>query len=519
MAGTLDRQDATRLEAAADDAWIAGNLDACIAARELAYAEFDVEGDVRGSARSAVLLYDYYCFKGRHAVANGWLQRAKRSLDGQPDVPEHAVLLEREAEVANGSGALELALDKAGQALEIGRRLHNADIEAEALQCRARILISLGKTAEGFGLFDEAMLLAAEGRLGTFVLGKVYCSLISICDQLGELQRAAEWTEVGSQWAHDHSSPFYPGLCRVHRAELLRLRGDWVGAEAEARRACAELSNLHVINAGAAFYEIGEIRRRMGDLDGAEDEFRRADELGFEPQPGLALLRLAQGRIDAASRSITTVLVEASWDRLGRATLLPARGEIAGAAGALDEARAAGDELAVIADEYPTPWLVAVTTQTRGRVELAAGDADAACGSLRRALEQMQRLELPYEVADTRLLLGAAYRAVGDDDAAAMSFDTGVDLLAQLGADTATARVRARRAATAPLPNGLTVREAEVLRLVASGRTNKQLASELGLSEKTIERHLSNIFTKIGVSTRAAATAFAFEHQLVARTT
>jgi DNA-binding CsgD family transcriptional regulator len=511
-------QDATKLEAVADEEWTIGNLDACITARELAYAEFDASGDARGSARSALALYDSYAFKGRHAVANGWLQRAKRSLEGQPDVPERAVLLEREAEVANGSGALELALEKAGKALEIGRRLRNADIEAEALQCRARIVITLGRTAEGFGLFDEAMLLAAEGRLGTFVLGKVYCSLISVCDQLGELQRAAEWTEVGSKWSRDQASPFFPGLCRVHRAELLRLRGDWVGAEAEARKACAELTNLHVTNAGAAFYEIGEIRRRMGDLDGAEGEFRRADELGFEPQPGLALLRLAQGKIDAASRSITTALAEATWDRLVRAKLLPARAEIAVAAGAIEDARAATAELKIIADEYPTPWLVAVTTQARGRVELAAGDGDAACGSLRRALEQMQALELPYEVADTRLLLGTAYRAVGDDEAAAVSFDAGVQLLARLGADTTTARGRARRAGTVPLPNGLTAREAEVLRLLASGRTNKQLAAELGLSEKTVERHLSNIFAKIGVSTRAAATAFAFEHRIVAGT-
>jgi DNA-binding CsgD family transcriptional regulator/Tfp pilus assembly protein PilF len=519
LAGTRERQDAAKLEAVADEAWVVGNLDECIAVRELAYAQFDADGDARGTARSAVALYDYYCFKGRHAVANGWLQRAKRSLEGQSDTPEHAMLLEREAEVANGSGALELALEKAGQALAIGRRLRNADIEAEALQCRARILISLGKTAEGFGLFDEAMLLAAEGRLCTFVQGKVYCSLISVCDQLGDLQRAAEWTEVGSEWARGHPSAFYPGLCRVHRAELLRLRGDWVGAETEARRACAELADLHVVNAGAAFYEVGEIRRRMGDLNGADDEFRRAEELGFEPQPGLALLRLAQRKVGAAARSISTALAEATWDRLLRAKLLPARVEIAVAADDVDGARAALDELAVIADEYPTPWLVAVTTLARGRVELAAGDARAACGLLRRALEQMHTLGVPYEVADTRLLLGAAYRAVGDDDAAAASFDAAVEILERLGAEAVGARARVERATTVPLPSGLTGREAEVLRLVASGRTNKQIAAELRLSEKTIERHLSNIFTKIGVSTRAAATAFAFEHQLVARTT
>ena len=517
VAGTPDQQDAATFEALADAAWSVGNLDECTTLRELAYKQFEADGDARSSARSAVTLYDYYCFKGRRAVANGWLQRAKRSLEGQSDAPELALLLEREAEVANGSGALELALEKAGRALEIGRSLRNADIEAEALQCKARILISLGKPADGFSLFDEAMLLANEGRLSTFVLGKVYCSLISACDQLGDLQRAAEWTEVGSNWADGQPSAFYPGLCSVHRAELLRLRGDWVSAEAEARRACTELEHLHVVNAGAAFYEIGEIRRRIGDLDGAETEFRRAEALGFDPQPGLALLRLVQRRFDVAWRSISTALAEATWDRLARAKLLPAHVQIAVAVDALDVARVSRDELATIADEYPTPWLLAVTAQAQGRVELAAGDTDAACGSLRRALERMRVLELPYEVAETRLLLGAVLREIGDEDAAAGSFQAAVKILERLGADAERARALAVQVGTTQLPNGLTGREAEVLCLVASGRTNKQMAEALGLSEKTIARHLSNIFTKIGVSTRAAATAFAFEHQIVGR--
>jgi DNA-binding CsgD family transcriptional regulator len=271
-----------------------------------------------------------------------------------------------------------------------------------------------------------------------------------------------------------------------------------------------------VVNAGAAFYEIGEIRRRIGDLDGAEGEFRRADALGFDPQPGLALLRLGQRKADVAWRSISTALAEATWDRLARAKLLPAHIQIAVAVDALDVARASTEELATIADEYPTPWLLAVTTQARGRVELATGDTSAACGSLRRALEQMRMLELPYEAAETRVLLGAAYRAVGDEDAAVGSFRAAVEILEWLGADTERARALALHAAV-PLPNGLSDREAEVLCLVASGSTNKQMAEVLGLSEKTIARHLSNIFTKIEVSSRAAATAFAFEHQLVGR--
>jgi DNA-binding CsgD family transcriptional regulator/tetratricopeptide (TPR) repeat protein len=509
--------DTQALEAFADAAWWLGKLDECITARERAYAHFEAEGDTRGGARSAILLYDYYCFKGRRAVANGWLQRAKRLLDGQPEAPEHGTLFEREAEVANGSGALELALEKAGRALEVGRRLRNADVEADALQCKGRLLISLGKPADGLALFDEAMLLGAEGRLGVFVVGKVYCSLISVCDELGDVQRAAEWTEVGSEWARTHQSTFFPGLCRVHHAELLKLKGAWAQAEVEARRACAELAELHVFNAGAAFYEVGEIRRRMCDFEGAEAEFRRAEELGFEPQPGLALLRLAQGRIDLALRSISTAVADVTWNRLARGKLLPAQVEIAIAAGALDVARAAIDELAVIADTYPTPWLLGVVDYAEGQLALAAGEPETACGRLRRALDRWQMLDLPYEMATTRRLLGSAYATVGDEEAAAASFRAAQAIFEGLGADAECAQLLTLQTGASSLPCGLTAREAEVLCLVASGSTNKQMASDLGLSEKTIARHLSNIFTKIGVSSRSAATAFAFEHQIVGR--
>jgi DNA-binding NarL/FixJ family response regulator len=508
-------EDAQTLEALADAAWWLGKLDQCIAARERAYARFEAEGDARHAARSAILLYDYYCFKGRRAVANGWLQRAKRLLEDQPESPEHGVLLEREAEVANGSGALELALEKAGRAVDVGRRLRDADVEADALQCKGRLLITLGTPAEGLALFDEAMLLGAEGRLGQFVVGKVYCSLISACDEIGDLQRAAEWTEVGGEWATTQESTFYPGLCRLHRAELLKLKGAWAQAEAEARRACAELTELHVPNVGAAFYQVGEIRRRMCDFEGAEAEFRGAEELGFDPQPGLALLRLAQGRVDIASRSITTALAEQTWNRLARAKLLPAQVEIAIAACSLDVARVALDELVVIADAYPTPWLRGMAEYAEGALALAAGDGATACGRLRQALQRWQMLDLPYEMATTRRILGAACRAVGDDEGAESSFRAALAIFERLGADGECAQVLTLQAGAPALPSGLTPREAEVLRLVASGSTNKQMAADLSLSEKTIERHLSNIFTKIGVSSRAAATAFAFENQIV----
>jgi len=509
--------DAAALEALADAAWWLSKLDECIAARERAYSRFDADGDARGAARMAIHLYSNQTFKGRSAVAGGWLQRARRLLDGLPESIEHGTLLIHEAEVANSVGDLELALEKAERAVEIGRRLQDLDLEADGLQCSGRLLIALGRPADGLALFDEAMLSAVEGRLGPFATGKVYCSLISACDELGDFQRAAEWTEVGRQWAENHPFAVFPGLCRVHRAEVLRLRGDWAEAEEEARRAYAELCDVNVFNAGAAFYEIGEIRRRLGDFDAAEEAYRRADELGREPQPGFAFLRLAQGKIDAAASSISTALAELTWDRLARAKLLPAQVEIAVAGGNLPAARVAADELEEIARAYGTPWLRAVADLARGRLDLIAGNSEAASGALRRALHHWQALDLPYEVASTRVLLGSACRSVGDEESAAASFDAAAAIFERLGAEADATRARGQREGKAVLPDRLTAREAEVLCLVSSGRTNKEVAAELFLSEKTVARHLSNIFCKIGVSTRAGATAYAFEHDLVSR--
>lgn len=509
--------DAAVLETLADAAWWLSKLDECIAARERAYSRFDAEGDVRGAARTAIHLYSDHTFKGRSAVAGGWLQRARRLLDGLPECVEHGMLLVHEAEVANSVGDLERALEKAERAAEIGRRLCDRDLEADGLQCSGRLLISLGRPADGLALFDEAMLWAVEGRLGPFATGKVYCSLISACDELGDFQRAAEWTEAGGQWAQNHPFAVFPGLCRVHRAEVLRLKGDWAQAEEEAKRAYTELCDVNVFNAGSAFYEIGEIRRRLGDFDAAEEAYRRADELGRQPQPGLPFLRLAQGKVDVAMSSISTALAEATWDRLARAKLLPAQVEIAVTAGNLPAATAAADELEEIAERYATPWLRAVADLARGRLDLIAGNPEAASGALRRALHHWQTLDLPFEVASTRVLLGSASRSVGDAEGAAALFEAAAAIFERLGANADAARARELREGGSSLPDGLTAREAEVLRLVSSGRTNKQVAGELFLSEKTVARHLSNIFDKIGVSTRAGATAYAFEHNLIPR--
>ncbi len=514
-AGVDASADPVALAVLADAAWWVSRIDECITARERAYARFEAVGERRHAACQALLLYDHHIWKARPAVAGGWLRRARRVLGPDMACSEYGGLLVREAEATHSEGGIDQAIDIAERGLELGRRLQDPNLEADALQAIGRLLVDAGRPADGLAYYDEAMLLVVEGRLNPFETGKVYCSLISACEELSDHQRAAEWTEFGARWSEGHPVTVFPGLCRVHRAEMLQRRGAWVEAEEEARRAYAELCDVNIFNSGIAFYEIGEIRRRLGDLDGAEEAFGRADELGRQPQPGLALLRLAQGRADAATAGIARAVSEESWNRLNRAKLLPAQVEIALAAGDPENARAAAQELDAIAQQYESVGLRAAATLARGRVELAGDDANCACATLRRALHDWQALDLPYEVASTRVLRGLACRQAGDEEAASSSFEAAAAIFQRLGADVDAERARRLRTGSAPLPEGLTEREAEVLRLVAAGHSNKEVAQQLFLADKTVARHLSNIFAKIGVSSRSAATAYAFEHGIV----
>lgn len=507
--------DAQVLDDLAEALWWLGRLEDCIAARERAYALLAAGDDPIPAARMAMLLSDNHQFKGRAAVAGGWLGRAARLLDGVPDSLQHGCLMLRQGETANGAGELDRAAALFERAAEIGRQHGSLDLEADGLQALARVRISEGRPAEGMALFDEVMLTAAEGKLGPFMTGKVYCSLMSACDELGDVGRAAEWTIVGARWAEAEGSAVFPGLCRVHHAEVLRHQGRWPEAEAEARRACQELAGVHVGNAAAGFHELGEIRRRLGDLEGAEAAFAQAEALGGDPQPGLSLLRLAQGEMAAALASLARALSGAGWNRLHRAKLLPAQVQIAVAAGDLALARAAAGELDAIAVHYGSKALEAAAAAAKGRVELAAGDAYVACGALTRAVQLWQDLEVPYETASSRVLLALACRKIGDDEGAARYFDTAAQMFATLGAALEIRQTDELRAGeVTALPDGLTARECEVLRLVASGRTNKEIAADLFLSEKTVARHLSNIFAKIGVTSRTAAAAYAFDRGL-----
>ena len=397
--------------------------------------------------------------------------------------------------------------------VDLAKNLRSADLEAEALQTIGRVLIDRGQVAEGMGHLDEAMLFAVEGRLGPYSTGKVYCSLIGACEELGDLDRAAEWTEATMRWAQRHPFAIFPGICRVHRAVVLKRRGSLAEAEREAAQACDELITSHVANAAAAYAEVGDIRRRLGDLDRAEEAFVRGQELCGRPCGALALLRLAQGRSEAALAIITSCLRDTT-NRLARADLMPTLVQVACATGDLDEAERALRELDDITATFDTPFLRAAATSARGRLELARGDAAGARAALQDAVERWVVLDVPYEGATARTLLGQALRDCGDVTGAADSFAAAANLFEQIGAHL---DARLSDGAVRPIfPAGLTDREVEVLRLVAAGKTNKQVAAELYLSVKTVSRHLSNIFTKVGVTSRAAATAFAFQHNLVA---
>jgi ATP/maltotriose-dependent transcriptional regulator MalT len=337
--------------------------------------------------------------------------------------------------------------------------------------------------------------------------------MISACEELGDLRRAGEWIDATARWSQHHPAAMWPGICRVHRASLLQLRGDYPTAEREVRKACAELDGFHMGNVAAGFNELGEIRRRLGDLEGAEEAFARAESICGSQSAGLALLRLAQRRVDAATTIVTRLLDAQTWNELARGKLLPARVQIAVAAGDLESAANAADELERVAAAYKSPALHAAALSSRGRLQLAQGNSRDACVTLQRAVVEWTQLEVPYEVATAQLLLGQACRHCGDEDGARQSLERAAGIFDRLGAAIDSHQLSGLDAPTS-LPAGLTDREAEVLCLVAAGRTNKEIATSLYLSERTVARHLSNIFTKIGVNSRTAAAAFAFEHQL-----
>jgi DNA-binding NarL/FixJ family response regulator len=510
-AGELAAAD---LDALADAAWWLGDFDQASAVLEEAYRRHLDEGRPGPAAMAAIGVAVNHLLRGDGVVGSGWVGRAQRLLRDQPEHTEHGYLLYLELEGALGGGEADAVVATAGRVREIGRRHADPNLIAGGDLFEGRALVKQGRMAEGMALLDEAMLAVLSGELDPGWAGNIYCHLMAAFHELADVRRAAEWTEATSRWvAGLPPAVLFTGICRVHRSQVLERRGDWAEAEREAALVCRDLADLHVAGAAEGHYQLGDIRRLRGDLAGAEAAYRHAHELGRDPQPGLALLRLAQGRTATASASIRAALTAVTHDRLGRARLCAAQVEIALAAGDAETAGRACDELTRTASTYGSSGLEAAALQARGAVLLAAGRADAALPTLRAACRRWRELDAPYDAARVRLLLAGAYQALGDADAAARELDAAEVVFVRLGATLDAGGIAARRGRAA-LPGGLTGREAEVLALVAAGRSNREIAASLVLSPKTVARHLSNIFAKLGVRSRTQAAAYAFEHGL-----
>jgi DNA-binding CsgD family transcriptional regulator len=465
------------------------------------------------AARCAFWLGLATLLRGEPGRASGWLARARR-LVGRKPCPERGYLLLPHAERQLQAGDFQPAWKTASKAAAIGERFADPDLLACARHLQGRSLLHQGRLAAGVALLDEAMLAVCAGELAPIMTGLIYCSVVEACQQFYVVGRAREWSSALARWcAQQPDMVAFTATCLTHRAEILQMGGAWEQAIDEAQRACARLGR-GAEAAGAAFYQQGEVHRLRGEFDASEAAFRKASATGFEPQPGLALLRLAQGRISAAARAIRRVAAGRT-ERLERASVLPAFVEILLAAGDVSAAREASFELREIARHFGAEVLSAASDHTQGAVECVEGNARAALGSLRLALQGWQRLEMPFAAARVRTLLGMACRALGDDEGAELEFEAARAIFVQLGAKPDVARVDALRKEPARTLHGLTPRELQVLRLVAAGKTNKSIGVALSLSEKTVDRHLSNILAKLDVPSRAAATAYAYEHQLI----
>jgi DNA-binding CsgD family transcriptional regulator len=503
------------LERLADAAWWLSRMEESIAARQRAYTGSASAGDAEHALGMAARLSIDHFTRGDPAIGAGWLMKAQRHAEEVPEGAGHGFLLIVEATVARHMGDLSRSRELVDRAVELARRFGEPDMMAMAIHTKGILLILAGDVAAGVALLDEAMTSVVAGQLSPFFTGIVYCNVIGTCLEIADVRRADQWSEAARVWCETlpPESPF-PGMCRINRAEVARLRGAWPEAEAEATRASEELMGFDPMGAAQAIYETGEIRRRIGNLAGAEECFARAREIGFDPQPGLALLRSAQGNTDAALKALQVAVTAVGESRLQRARLLAASVDVAIAVPDLEAATEAVVQLSALAAGSDAPILEATAVTAAGAVALARGETLAAVDGVRRACAMWRDLRLPYEAARARMLLGLALRASGDEDDARLELRSAASAFERLGA-TPEARIAGDLLpGTAPLPGGLTPREAEVLRLVASGRSNRDIAAALVISEHTVARHLQNMFTKLDVSSRSAATAFAFEHGL-----
>jgi DNA-binding NarL/FixJ family response regulator len=509
--GQLIAEDLERLAIAA---YMVGRDEDCEEAWIAAHHEWLRRDDPARAALSAFSEALGLFFRGELAPATGWVARGGRLLEGSPrDSVEQAWLLMLTALplLFEGDEGVEPSFVEAE---EMADRARDADASMFARLGRGYAQVLQGRVAEGMAQLDEAMVAVTADEVSPMLAGIAYCQVIALCGEVFDLRRAREWTAALTRWCDSQPDlvPFR-GNCLVHRCEIFQLQGAWAEALDMARRACEWLAGPPVWDTlGSAYYQLGEIQRLRGELQEAEESYRSASLAGRDPEPGMSLLRLAHGRVDVAVPAIRRALQEAT-DPTSRSRFIPAYVELMLEVDEVGAARAAADELSAIAAQLDAPYLDASAAETSGAVLLAEGDPQAALTSLRAAHRSWQALDAPHQAARVRLQVGAACLALGDRASAELEFEAARGVFEELGARYELERLD--RLAGSPRPGGLSRRESEVLMLVAAGKTNRAIAAELFISEKTVARHISNIFTKLKLSSRAEATAYAYKHDLV----
>jgi len=509
-----DDLDADQLEMLAVAANLIGRDEDSIRAWERAHVDHLRAGRRDRAANSACWAALILLLRGEMAHAGGWMTRAERIVEELADQPVAArgMLLIPAALAAIAAGDAETADEIADQIITIALAVDEPDLLAFGRLSAAQAALVAGDIPRSMRMFDEVMVSVTMGDVSPIPSGIIYCAVVDGCVEACDLRRAAEWTEALRRWCDDQPDLVpYRGQCMVHRSQVLLAQGSWEDASVEAQRACERLADPYHPALGLAHYQRGELHRLRGDLDAAAAAYREASRCGHDPVPGFALLRLMEGDVDGASRAARRMLDEHVTGP-ARAGLLAAAIEVQLAASDVAGAGALADELTSLARTMESEMLAAAADHERGTVLLASGEVAAAIAALRGACKAWRELHMPYEVARARFQLSVAYATAGDRDAAELELDGARATFELLGASVDLARLEA----AAPAESGvLTTRECQVLRLVAAGKTNREIAADLVISEHTVSRHLQNMFMKLGVTSRAAATAYAYEHHLV----